>query len=117
MNKVVNMIKEKCWECDGNYKYKMVDFSVYGVSLGKFKAKVCDKCGDTIFNEDVSDQIDKIAKKKGLWGLESKTKIGKVGNALDIRLSNRISKFCRVKKGTDINVHPESPKRIIVDIA
>ncbi len=77
------MAKEKmaCWECDGSYKYRLVDFSVYGTSLGKFKAKVCDKCGDRVFGEEVSDQVDKIAKQKGLWGLESKTKVGQVGIA------------------------------------
>lgn len=107
----------RCWECNGTYKHKMVDFSVYGISLGKFKAKVCDKCGDKIFSEEVSDQIDKIAKQKGLWSLESKTKIGKVGNALDIKLNTKISRFCSLKRGVDVNVYPESKKRLIVDIA
>ena len=107
----------KCWECDGNYKYKMVDFSVYGVNLGKFKAKVCDKCNDTVFSEEVSDQIDKIAKEKGLWGLEAKTKVGKVGNSLDIKISSRVAEFCNVKKGQNVTVFPESKNRIVVEIA
>lgn len=110
------MENEKCWECNGTYKHRMVDFSVYGVSLGKFKAKVCNKCGDTVFSEEISDQIDKIAKQKGLWGLESKTKIGKVGNSLDIKISSNLSKFCDLKKGIDVSIHPESKKRLIVDI-
>jgi len=106
----------KCWECDGTYKEEMVDFSVYGTSLGKFKAKVCNKCGDKVFSEDVSDQIDKIAKQKGLFGLESKTKVGKVGNSLDIKVNNRLAKFLDLKKGEDVVVYPESKKRIVVDL-
>ncbi len=110
------MEENKCWECDGIYKNKLIDFSVYGISLGKFRAKVCNKCGDTIFSEDVSNQIDKIAKQKGLWGLESKTKVGKVGNSLDIRINNKIVNFLGLKKGEDITIYPESKQRLIVDI-
>ncbi len=109
--------KTKCWECNGTYEYKKTDFSVYGISLGKFKAKICDKCGDTIFNGETSDQIDKIAKQKGLWGLESKTRIGKVGNALDIRLSSKLAEFCELKKGLNVNIYPESKKKLVMEIS
>ena len=106
----------KCWECNGTYRYKNVDFSVYGISFGKFKAKVCSKCQDTVFSEEVSDQMDAIAKQKGLWGLESKTKVGKVGNSLDIKIGQNISKFCDLKKGDTVVVHPERKKRLVVNI-
>lgn len=111
------MDKMNCWECGGKYKYKMVDFSLYGVSLGKFKAKVCDKCVDKVFTEEVSNQIDAAAKKKGLWGLETRTKVGRVGNTLDIRISSKIANFAQLKKGEEVTVYPESKKRLIVDIA
>jgi len=108
---------DKCWECNGTCSQKMVNFSVYGVSLGKFKAKVCGKCGDTIFSEEVSDEIDKIAKEKGLWGLESKTKVGKVGNSLDIKVANKIAEFLKLEKGKEVSVYPESKKRLIVEVS
>lgn len=111
------MEKQKCWECSGTYDQKMVDFSVYGVSLGKFKAKVCSKCGDTVFSEETSDEIDKIAKDKGLWGLESKTKVGKVGNSLDIKVANKIAEFLELEKGKEVSVYPESKKRLIVEVS
>ena len=111
------MKKEKCWECNGTYRHKMVDFSCYGIILGKFKAKVCDACGDKIFSEEVSDDIDNLAKEKGLWGLESKTKVGKVGNSLDIKVSNKIAKFLELKKGQEVNIHPESKKRLIMEVS
>ena len=113
----MSMKKEKCWECNGHYKSKSVDFSVCGITLGKFKAKVCDACGDKIFSEDVSDDIDNLAKEKGLWGLESKTKVGKVGNSLDIKVSNKIAKFLELKKGQEVNIHPESKKRLIMEVS
>ena len=106
----------KCWECDGVYEYKTVDFSIYGISLGKFKAKVCSKCGDTVFSEEVSNKIDHIAKQKGLFGLESKTKVGKVGNSLDIKVNRHVAQFMDLKKGEEVIIYPESKKRLIVDI-
>ncbi|MCK4589587.1 MAG: hypothetical protein KAT77_04030 [Nanoarchaeota archaeon] len=107
----------KCWECKtGKYSYKNVDFSVHGISLGKFKAKVCNKCKDTVFDEKVSDKIDALAKKKGLWGLESHTKVGKVGNSLDIKIAHKVAKFLELKKGEEVTIYPESKNRLIVDI-
>ena len=94
----------------------MVDFSLYGTSLGSFKAKVCSRCKDTLFAELASDRIDELAKQKGLWGLESKTTIGKVGNSLDIKISKRLAEFAGLKKGESVSVYPESRKRLIVQI-
>ncbi|MBI2136127.1 hypothetical protein HYU06_03580 [Candidatus Woesearchaeota archaeon] len=106
----------QCWECNGRYSYKMADFSVYGISLGKFKAKVCNKCGDKVFGEEVSGQMDKIAKQRGLWGLEAKTKIGRVGNALDVKISTKIAKFCELKKGREVSVRPEGKNKILIEV-
>lgn len=113
------MAKENmtCWECKGKYLHKMMDFEVCGVNLGKFKAKVCNKCGDTVFEEEVSDKIEVKAKQKGVWGLKAHTKVGKVGNSLDIRIADRIAKFLHLKKGTGVEVYPESRKRLIIELA
>ena len=110
------MEEKKCWECNGTYKVKEVDYSLYGISLGKFKAKVCSKCNDTVFSEEASKEIEKIAKDKGLFGLESRTKVGKVGNSLDVKINNKIASFVNIKKGEEVIVYPESKKKIIVEI-
>lgn len=109
-------IKKSCEECRGNIIKKKVDFKMYGISLGKFPAEVCSKCGEEIFDEETSKKITEIAKKKGLWGLSIKTTVGVVGNSLDIRISKKIADFLHLKKGEEVIVRPENKDRIIIEI-
>jgi len=56
----------KCANCNSNkVRIRKVDFKVHDISLGKFEAEVCSDCGEEVFSEEVSDQIDKIAEEKG----------------------------------------------------
>ena len=62
------MKRTKCEECAGRIVRRNVEFELYGVSLGKFPADVCLKCGEEVFDEQASDRIDEIAKKKRTLG-------------------------------------------------
>jgi len=95
---------------------KKVDYSLFGVSLGKFPAEVCAKCGETCFDEETSRKMTKIAKEKGLWNLETKTKVGKVGDALDVRFNKRLIEFLNLKKGEEVTIYPESKNKVIIEI-
>jgi len=106
----------KCFECNGQYKKTEYDYSMYGTKLCKVKALVCNKCGDTVFNDTAQAKIEEAAKKKDLWGLESRSKIGRVGNSLDVKISKRLAEFLGVKKGDSVSVYPDSNKRFIVEI-
>jgi len=106
------MKRTKCEECGGRIQNKKVGYTLYGVVLGTFPAQVCAKCGEVCYEEEVSREMTQIAKEKGLWGLEAKTKVGKVGDALDIRLNKRMIEFLGVKKGTEVSVHPVSRHKI-----
>ena len=64
-----------CPICNGKLKITKAEYSFYDVPFGKFDAEVCQKCGEVFFTEEASDEIDGIAKKKGLWGLEKRSKI------------------------------------------
>ena len=108
------MIRDKCDECGGKLAEKSVDFSMFGVGLGKFPAEVCTKCGDEVFTEEVSEQIDKVAKEKGLFGLAAKTTVGKSGDSLDIRINKKIAEFANLQKGQTVLVHPEGKNRIVI---
>jgi len=105
---------EKCDECGGKIENKKVDFKLFGISLGKFDALVCSKCGQTLFTEEVSDEIDKVAKEKGLWGLESKTKVAKIGDSLSIRVNKRLAEFLNLKKGEEVTLIPEGKNKLLV---
>ncbi len=105
----------KCLNCGSSgVKKKKIDFKVYGIFLGKFPAEVCSKCGEEVFDEVTSDKIDKIAKERGLWGLESRTKIGIAGDGLVIRLNKKIVEFMGLRKGEEVTVIPESKEKLLV---
>jgi YgiT-type zinc finger domain-containing protein len=107
----------KCYICEkGELKKKKVDYSLYGESLGKFEAEVCTKCGDTFFSEETSDKITLVAKKKGLWGLEAKTKIGQSGSTLDVRLPQKIIAYMKLKKGKEVTIIPESKHKLVLTV-
>ena len=107
------MERKKCEECSGILEHKQVDFTLYGISLGKFPAEVCPKCGEKVFSENTSERINRLAKKKGLWGLDKKIKIVKIGNSLAIRIPKSISDFLGLKEGKEAFMHPEKDKIII----
>ena len=111
------MKEEKCYMCEnGDLIKKKVDFSVYGINIGKFEAEVCNKCKEVFFDEKASDEIDKISKQKGLWGLSTHTKINKVGTSIAVTINKKISEFMKLKKGEDVFVYPESKNKLIVEV-
>jgi len=107
------MDRIKCEECNSKIVKKQVDFSIYGISLGKFHADVCSGCGEEVFDEKTSNEIDKIIKEKGLWGLDRKVKIVKIGNSLAVRIPKIISDFLKLKEGNEAFMKPEKNKIII----
>ena len=107
----------KCYLCEkGNLKTKKIDYVLHGTFLGKFEAEVCDKCKEIFFSGKTSKKMTKSAKEKGLWGIEAKTKVGVVGNSLDIRITKKIADFLNLKKGTEVTIYPENKKRLIIEL-
>ena len=110
------MEEEKCWECGGNIKEQKKEFSLYGMSLGQFDAEVCQKCGEVVYAESASDQIDQAAKEAGLWGLEAKTKVARTGDSLAIRVNKRMATFLDLKEGQEVTLHPESKEKLLISV-
>ena len=106
----------ECPICDSKMKMLKKEFSIYDVSLGKFDAEYCDKCDETFFTEESTDEIERIAKEKGLWGLERTSKISYSGNSLIVRIPEDIKRALDLKKGKEVRIHPEGKKRLVVDI-
>ena len=77
----------KCPECGSSIRKSSRNYDLLGVALGNFPTLVCSKCKHQFYEEDVLDKIDEAAKKKGLWGLEHRTKLSVLGNSLAVRLS------------------------------
>jgi antitoxin component of MazEF toxin-antitoxin module len=64
----------------------------------------------------VSKKMTEIAKSKGIWGLQTKTKIGQAGTTLDIRLPKKIIDFLNLKKGKEVEVYPEGKDKLVISI-
>jgi DNA-directed RNA polymerase subunit RPC12/RpoP len=110
------MKRKICEECGGKIVHKEVDYILLGKNLGKFPADVCPKCGEQVFDEEVSEKIDVIAKQRGLWGLQAKTRIGKIGNSFNVLINSKLAKFADLKKGKEVTIYPEDKNKIVISI-
>ena len=108
------MKQNKCWECSGTLIKKKVPYAFLGEHIGEFSAEVCNKCGETIFSEETSKLIDQKVKEKGLWGLECKAKVGRVGDSLNIVINKRLAEYLELKKGDEVFIYPENKSKLVI---
>ena len=107
----------KCYLCGkGLLKKQKTEFSLYGVSLGMFDAEICNICHEKFFDEKASEEIDAVAKQKGLWGLEAETTIGQAGDSLIVRIHKPLAEFLKLKKGGKVRIRPEDKRHVLVEI-
>ena len=106
----------KCALCAGKLNKKIVDYEVYGKSIGKFPALVCDSCDEQWFDEETSKKIQEKEKELGLFGLSRETKISYSGNSLIIRIPKELAKFMNLKKETEVIIYPEDKNKLSISI-
>lgn len=109
-------MENKCVLCEGKLKEKIVEYKIYGKSLGRFPAKVCERCGEQWFDEETSKRIEQEEKKANLFGLYRESKISYSGNSLIVRIPKDIAKFMHLKKESPIVIYPESKNIISINI-
>ncbi len=103
----------RCTNCNmGNYGRKMTAYVFLGKTIGDFEALICNHCGETLFESAISEKIEAEVKRHGLWGLRARTKVSKVGNALDVRIPKGLSKFLSLKKGQEVILEPIDRNRL-----
>ena len=106
--------KMKCPICNvGVLKKKNIEEVMFGISLGKFPAELCTQCGESFTDAETTMRIEDAAKKKGIWGLEMKTKITRTGNSLAVRIPKKIADFLNLKEREEVYIHPDSKKLVI----
>lgn len=105
--------KMKCVFCNGILKKSNVEYKEQGISLGKFRANVCTKCGEAFFEPEIVDKIQIKSKKLGLFGLKANVKIAKIGNSLAVRIPKKIAEFLKLKQGEETAIYPQGHKLII----
>ena len=106
----------KCIICKGTTSKKTVDYKEFGISLGNFRADVCNKCGEIFFDEKTADQIQQKSKQMGLFGLAKKAKVAEIGNSIAIRIPKEIAEFLDLKKGKEVTLFPEGKNKLHVDV-
>lgn len=106
----------KCALCLGKLTKEIVDYELYGKSIGKFPALVCNSCGEKWFDEETSKKIQEKEKKMGLFGLSRETKISYSGNSLIIRIPKELAKFMNLKKETGVIIYPEDKNKLSISI-
>ena len=105
---------KKCPICEkGELKEGKIKETMFGVYLGELPAEICSVCNESFTDEKTMQQIETLAKKKGIWGLGVKTKVARAGNSLAIRIPQKIAEFLNLKEGEEMYMHPEKDKLII----
>jgi len=99
---------------EGNLKKKKTNQYLFGEYLGEFPAEVCSKCKESFTDTETTKKIEESAKKKGVWGLGSKTKVTMTGNSLAVRIPKKIVDYMKLKNGEETYIYPEG-KRLIIE--
>ena len=86
---------------------------MFGVFLGEFTAEICSHCNESFTDSETTKKIEEAAKKKGIWGLGSVTRITKTGNSIAVRIPKKIAKYLNLKAGEEAYIHPEDHKLVI----
>lgn len=106
-----------CYECGkGKLIKKKVEYEQYSIPIGKYSADVCNQCKEVFFDSEVVGKIEEELKKRGLWGLGVKTRVGTSGNALDIKLGKGLIDFFHLRKGQTVLIEPKTMDRFEVEI-
>lgn len=106
----------KCVMCgSGTMEEKEIEYKEFGISLGRFKGRVCKACGEAFFDSEIARKIQAKSKQMGLFGLSKKTKIAQVGNSLAIRIPKEIVQFMKLKKEKEVRIIPKNPDELIVE--
>ncbi len=105
-----------CVLCRGKTVLKHVEYEELGVAFGKFKATVCQQCGEQFFDERVAEQIQQKSRELGLFGLARKTKVAEIGNSIAVRIPKDIAAFLHLKKGGEVTLMPKDKHGLLVQV-
>ncbi|MBI3027015.1 AbrB/MazE/SpoVT family DNA-binding domain-containing protein [Candidatus Woesearchaeota archaeon] len=106
----------RCVICNGETIRKNVEYKESGVPLGNFSAYVCQKCGETYFDEKIAEKIQQKSKQMGLFGLAKKAKVAEIGNSIAIRIPKEIAEFLKLKKGKEVVIFPENKNELHITV-
>lgn len=110
-----SLLSIKC-KCGGRLKKSTTEVEFFGIDFGIQPCEVCTMCGSEYLSQELVEKIEKEVKKRGLFGLERRSKVTKSGNSLVIRIPKEIAESLRLEKDTNITIYPAEKRRLIVEI-
>lgn len=97
-------------------KKSRTEVEFFGIDFGVQPCEVCNECGSEYISQELLEQIEAEVKKKGLFGLERRSRITKSGNSLVIRVPKEIADSLHIGKDSEITIYPSDKKRLVVEI-
>lgn len=108
---------KKCPICgSGELKKGEIEEEMFGISLGRYNAEICDKCGESFIDEVTMRAIEQRAKELGIWGIGKKIKVVRSGDSLAIRIPGDIAKLFNLHEGKEVFLYPEGTTKLTLEI-
>ena len=108
---------KKCPICDsGKLKRGEIEEKMFGISLGRYDAEICDTCGESFVDEATMRMIEAKARELGIWGIAKKIKVVRSGDSLAIRIPLDIAKLFNLHEGKEIFLYPEGTTKLALEI-
>jgi len=105
----------KCMSCEKEARREVKPYETAGVKLGEFVFWTCDSCNESWVEEETMQKMEAAAKEKGVWGIETRTKVSFSGNSLILRIPKKIAEFLHIDKGSEVLLRPEK-KKLVAEI-
>ena len=108
---------KKCPICgSGKLKEGEIEEEMFGISLGRYDAEICDTCGESFVDEATMRAIEQKARKLGIWGIAKKIKVVRSGDSLAIKIPADIAKLFNLHEGKEIFLYPEGTTKLAIEI-
>jgi len=102
--------------CGGTLTPKRGEVEFFGIDFGIRPTEVCNRCGSEYLSEELMEEIEAEVKKRGLFGLERKSRVSRSGNSLVIRIPKPIVDTLGLVRDTPVTVYPADHNRLILEL-
>lgn len=108
---------KECPICgSGRLKKGEIEEEMFGISLGRYDAEICDACGESFVDGATMRMIEEKARELDIWGIAKKIKVVRSGDSLAIRVPLDIAKLFNLREGKEIFLYPEGTTKLALEI-
>lgn len=100
--------------CGGRLVEGVIHVEHLGIDFGLRTGHVCTRCGDEFLTEETWQEIEDVAKARGLFALERKVRIRRSGNSLVVAIPPDLARFLEVDKDSLVSLLPLGKGRLEV---